>query len=290
MFRPAPRTHTFTCAHTYTNKNTHTWALTPVLSRLCVCARAMSPSPLCLHLLFLPHVFLPSLKSQIVLSTNPEKLLPTDPYQNKMMVSVVLFHRDQKHSHDVVCNVSGVAQTRVTGASLSTLPPSDHSLSLMRCHCFLCICFTFGPNSRKHWVQNIQSACHLVASVYDVQSVRQNHYFTLQSIFGVLLLLLHLGVCVHIMINWRAAWSIRCIFSSGDRGMGKIKVILIDCYHHSHLFPLEFPLYPACVRARARLLCLSDCLCFCMCASVCICYQVDVDLCVSMYASACVCV
>lgn len=48
----------------------------------------------------------------------------------------------------------------------------------------------------------------------------------------------------------------------------KSKVILTDCYHFSHLLPLEFPLSPVCARARAPLLCLSDCLCFCMCAWV----------------------
>lgn len=79
-------------------------------------------------------------------------------------------------------------------------------------------------------------------------------------------------------------------FNSGDRSMEKIKVILMDCYHHSHLFPLEFPLFSACVHARARLLCLSHCLCFCMCAWVCICYQVAVDLNANVCAYACVCV
>lgn len=78
-------------------------------------------------------------------------------------------------------------------------------------------------------------------------------------------------------------------FSGGDRGTRKIKVILIDFYHHSHLFPPEFPLFPACVHACARLLCLSDCLCFCMCAWVCICYQVVMDLYASECAYICVC-
>ena len=79
-------------------------------------------------------------------------------------------------------------------------------------------------------------------------------------------------------------------FSSGDRSTEEIKVILIDCYHHSHLFPLEFPLFPACVRARARLLCLSHYLCFCTCAWVCICYQAAADLNANVCAYACVCV
>lgn len=73
-------------------------------------------------------------------------------------------------------------------------------------------------------------------------------------------------VCVFLP-NWR---RMHLVYPSGDdRGRRRaLKVFLIDLYHVSHLFPLEFPLSPARARARAPLLCLSDCLCFCMCARV----------------------
>lgn len=95
-------------------------------------------------------------------------------------------------------------------------------------------------------------------------SLQQNCNFTLDALWcGAVTPSWH--VCAH---NDELETSLihPVYFSCDDRGMGKIKVILIDCYRHSHLFPLEFPLFPACVQARARLLCLSDCLCFCMCA------------------------
>lgn len=81
------------------------------------------------------------------------------------------------------------------------------------------------------------------------------------------LLLLHVDVHVRVMIDdWDGLDPSRVFQWRWQEGEEEIKVILIDCYRHSHLFPLEFPLFPACVHALARLLCLTRCLCFCMCA------------------------
>lgn len=116
-----------------------------------------------------------------------------------------------KHSHDVVCNVSGVAQTSLESLELLSLHTAPfRSLPLTdEMPLFFVYLLHFWTKLKEALGTQTFSQHVILLPVCtvrpDVQSVRQNHYFTLQGIFGVVLLLLHLGVCVHIMINWRAA-------------------------------------------------------------------------------------
>lgn len=145
-------------------------------------------------------------------------------------LTVVLLHASRpKHSCDVVCKVSGVAPTSDPGTSLNTAPLRslalpDHSardapvcLSLLY---FGQITMMRQHTNRQHCMsyKALQHSCtdNLACAQCSKTAI------LLWMLFGVVLLL-HLGMCAHIMMNWKPAWSIQCISAVMTEAWGRSK-------------------------------------------------------------------
>lgn len=230
-------THTYICAptHTHARTNKHTlelWLLSSAdiafVPEPCLCLLSVS-----LFSSFLMFFFPPS---------NPRSSCwqITRNYKHYMIKCHCVVNDDDddccfisptKHSHDVIVNVSGVAKTQVPGASINTAPFRSLSLTDHSTATVLLSLLYFGQNTRKCGYTNRLSGLHKLWCISTYCQLCTNNLMCTHSIkttillckyFGVVLLL-HLGVRMHIMINWRQAWSIQCISAVVTEAWGRSK-------------------------------------------------------------------